>query len=349
MHLAVLKPTTTGRKEIAARICLALVAISGVGLSVTAYAIELDLPVQCPMGQACFIQNYFDQELGGAYKDYRCGHLTYDGHKGTDFRVVDEIAMARGVSVIAAAAGQVLGVRDGEPDMAVSARGQSAVAGKEAGNGVVLDHGEGWQTQYSHLRKGSLRVKVGEQVGKGQMLGLIGESGNADFPHVDFSVRRNGQPVDPFWPTDTWSCDGTKKPNSLWSQKANQSLAYIETAVLQAGFAERAPSRLEAQTGQWALGTIAPTAPQIMMWAEVMGANAGDTWRIEITAPNGQRFVDTSGEISGDKALVILGSGKRLNQGKWPEGTYTGELSLMRHGRVLLRRSAITKVGSTNP
>ena len=41
------------------------------------------------------------------------------------------------------------------------------------GNGVVIDHGGGWISQYSHLRSGSVRVHPGDRVSAGQPLGLV--------------------------------------------------------------------------------------------------------------------------------------------------------------------------------
>ena len=114
--------------------------------------VVLDIPVKCALGKACFIQNYVDHDPGPGYRDFSCGYLSYNEHVGTDFRVIDEVAMIKGVPVLAAAPGVVIGVRDGEPDVAVSFRGRANLNGKDAGNGVVINHGDGWQTQYSHLR-----------------------------------------------------------------------------------------------------------------------------------------------------------------------------------------------------
>lgn len=291
--------------------------------------------MQCELGKSCFIQNYFDHQDGEDYKDYRCGHLTYNQHTGTDFRVIDEVAMRRGVPVLAAAPGRVIGSRDGEPDIAITIRGEEKIAGKGAGNGVVIDHGDGWHTQYSHLQNGSVRAKSGDWVERGQPIGLIGESGKADFPHVDFSVRKNGQAIDPFWPVDVWSCNTEESPHSLWSMRAVKSLGYIDTAILQIGFSDHIPTRLEAQTGRTpgSAGILPNDARQLVLWASVMGSNKDDQWHIDVTFPNGQTLIGAQGRINGNKAVAIIGSGKRLLSQQWPRGRYKGRFTIERNGK----------------
>lgn len=301
-----------------------------------AAALELNLPVSCEMGKACFVQNYVDHDPGPGYRDFACGYLTYHEHVGTDFRVIDEVAMAKGVPVVAAAPGVVLGVRDGEPDVAVSVRGRANLNGKDAGNGVVIDHGGGWQTQYSHLRKGSVVVQKGQTVARGDVLGMIGESGNADFPHVDFSVRHNGKVVDPYQPKTDASCNVTMASDALWSTSSRAELAYIPSAILQAGFADRIPSRLEAQSGKMNQSVIRADQAQLVFWVQLMGVRDGDQWQMQITGPDGKVFVTSSDKISGNKAVWVGGIGKRRGDHPWELGQYTGKIRLLRQGKTAL-------------
>ena len=140
------------------------------------------LPVDCPMGAVCVVQNYMDDLPGPEAQDYRGGALTYEGHKGTDIRVPNLTYVERGVAVIAAAAGRVVGVRDGVPDANLRDIGAAAVAGIECGNGVLIDHSDGWTSQYCHMKRDSVEVRVGQAVDAGDRLGQIGMSGAAEFP-----------------------------------------------------------------------------------------------------------------------------------------------------------------------
>ena len=152
----------------------------------------LSVPIACETGRNCLIQNYVDQGGGQGPRDYRCGFLTYEGHRGIDIRVTDSAWGRQGVPVLAAADGRVRAVRDGMPDVSVLISGKETVAGREAGNSVVIEHGNGWETQYAHLRRGSVAVRPGDPVARGQVLGLVGLSGNTEFPHLHFEVHVNG-------------------------------------------------------------------------------------------------------------------------------------------------------------
>jgi murein DD-endopeptidase MepM/ murein hydrolase activator NlpD len=66
-----------------------------------------------------------------------------------------------------------------------------------SGISVVIDHGGGYQTTYSHLSGGSVRVHRGERVNRGDIIARTGDTGLSLAPHLHYEVRHNGMRVDP--------------------------------------------------------------------------------------------------------------------------------------------------------
>ena len=64
-----------------------------------------------------------------------------------------------------------------------------------SGRSVVIDHGGGVQSMYFHLEE--IKVRQGEDVARGQVIGLVGATGRATGPHLHFGMRVNGARVDP--------------------------------------------------------------------------------------------------------------------------------------------------------
>lgn len=71
--------------------------------------------------------------------------------------------------------------------------------GYNSGSGtyVTIDHGNGYVASYLHLVKNSAKVKVGEKVSKGQIIGTMGCTGSCTGTHLDFRVKKNGQYINP--------------------------------------------------------------------------------------------------------------------------------------------------------
>ena len=65
------------------------------------------------------------------------------------------------------------------------------------GNYLILDLGGGNYGLYAHLQPGTLRVKAGDRVKRGQTLGLVGNSGSSTEPHLHFQVMNGTSLLDP--------------------------------------------------------------------------------------------------------------------------------------------------------
>lgn len=97
---------------------------------------------------------------------------------------------AYGQEVLAVADGMVSAAVDGIADSTPGAAGSVSSLSIDtlAGNVICIDLGDGQFATYAHLQPGSLRVKVGDRVKRGQVLGLLGNSGNSTAPHLHFEV-----------------------------------------------------------------------------------------------------------------------------------------------------------------
>lgn len=288
---------------------------------------RLSLPLDCTLGEDCFIQQYVDRDPGPGAADFMGGGLTYDGHRGTDIRVIGLDDMAAGVDVLAAAPGVVKAARDGMPDRTVSERGE--VAGRECGNGVLVEHGDGWETQYCHLRQGSIRVRPGDAVTEGSMLGQIGLSGLTEFPHVHIAVRKDGVVVDPFAP----ECEGCSGA-SLWADPPD----YRDAAFMEIGFADRVPAYQDVRAGAAGLRSIARELPALVVYIFALGKVPGDRLVLTLLGPDGQVLADDESVFERSQAQYFQAVGLRRPDGGWPTGTYTGEATLIRDEAVIDRK-----------
>jgi murein DD-endopeptidase MepM/ murein hydrolase activator NlpD len=317
------------------RIALALAMFCAAGTGLADEAFRVGVPVDCAVGSLCRVQNYVDLDPGPGRLDPGCGRLTYDGHDGTDIRVRDLVAMRAGVRVVAAADGVVKATRDGMADISIRDTGPEAVAGREAGNGVLIDHGGGWQTQYSHLRSGSVSVKPGDRVEAGSPLGLIGLSGQTEFPHLHFTVRKDGAEVDPYTgAAGGWTCGSPRSP--LWTEAAAQALAYVPTGLLIAGFSSMRPDADAVRRGDERLGETVRDPDVLVLWVDVFGAEAGDVQSFSITDPGGSAILKNESVLDANNVSWFAFGGVRRPSGGWMPGVHTGTYTLSRGGKEII-------------
>ncbi len=78
-----------------------------------------------------------------------------------------------------------------------TAKGTVTFTGRRAGYGqtVIVQHDFGYETLYGHASQ--ILVRRGQEVGRGDIIALVGRTGIATGPNVHYEVRRNGRPVDP--------------------------------------------------------------------------------------------------------------------------------------------------------
>lgn len=289
----------------------------------------LQWPAACTAGEDCWVVNYVDTDpREGASRDFTCGGQTYDGHSGTDIAIRDWAALERSVDVLAAAAGRVLRTRDGveDRDPTEEERRRLLEENRGCGNGVLIEHEGGWQTLYCHMKRGSIAVRPGDSVEAGRKIGQVGQSGNAEFPHLHLDVTRGGEAVDPF--TGAAAKEGCgHKGTPLWAP--GTGAGYEPVSFYAAGFADRRPDfdrlRRDAGTPE----TLPAEAGALTFWVAFFGAAQGDRIRMEISGPDGKVFASEDITQEKNRARQFYFIGRRARGGLAP-GVYRGSAVLVR-------------------
>ena len=138
------------------------------------------------------VSSYNDVDPSSVQVDYLGRGVGVNNHWGWDIGPGPFENSDAALEIIASAAGTVLWAGDGYFD-----RNFGSVNPSARSNGVVIDHGDGWETLYVHFRRDSVVVKAGDEVAAGQVVGLVGSSGPSGGPHIHYHVTRNGRVIDP--------------------------------------------------------------------------------------------------------------------------------------------------------
>jgi hypothetical protein len=297
---------------------------------------QLSLPIACEPHKTCFIQNYVDLDPGPGAKDYHCGTATYDKHTGVDFRVLSAAATKPPVAVLAAADGTVKGMRDGVVDIFFKKAKAQDIAGRECGNGVILDHGGGWETQYCHLKQGSVRVAKGQSIKRGDQLGEVGFSGMADFAQVHLTVRHDGKIIDPFLPDSVGgACLREASGPGLWEPAAAAAFPYKNGELIAADFAGAPPDVNALEIDHRNPAPLTPASETLLLYGRFLNLLKGDKIHIVASGPDGQLLDETAAALDRGKATYVAFAGKRRGDKPWPSGHYEGRVELVREGGVI--------------
>jgi len=288
--------------------------------------IKLTFPLDCTLGKTCWTARYSDRLQGKGFADFQCGSRTQHNHLGTDFAIKNLGEMEKGVAVLAAAHGTVKTVRTNEPDISAHLLKPKVLKGKECGNGLVLEHENGWTTQYCHLKKGSIISKPGDVITAGQKLGEVGLSGFTEYPHMHFNVRKDGKRIDPFdgkpLSAQCNSNDGTYA--SLW----NTHLEYEDMALVYTSLTSNAPNKDTRWSAQ--PEALSPNAPAILLTGRVFGAQKGDRWLLRILRPGGDVFFEHALTLDRDRQFQLQYAGKKKPKRGGSPGVWEGEITIIR-------------------
>ena len=100
-----------------------------------------------------------------------------------------------GAKIRSVADGKVVGVQDGQPEQTPGSLPSGQTVQTAGGNYLVVKIDSGHYAFYAHLQPGSLRFEKGDRVREGQVLGLLGNTGNTDGPHLHFHIMDGASPL----------------------------------------------------------------------------------------------------------------------------------------------------------
>lgn len=109
--------------------------------------------------------------------DFRLGHKG-DGTKLKDYEVFGRKMITPGNGIVIQIINGSIDVNPGERDRSVG-----------VGNAIIIDHQNGEYSLLCHFKYNSIKVKVGDKVKQGDLLGLCGNTGNTSEPHIHFNLQ----------------------------------------------------------------------------------------------------------------------------------------------------------------
>jgi hypothetical protein len=172
-------------------------------------------------------------------------------------------------------------------------------------------------------------VRSGDRIKTGQTLGDVGLSGDTEFPHLHFEVRRNGGVIDPFTGSGPGSTCG-ETSGSLWETAARTRLPYTPNGVVCAGWSASPPDRAAVLEDCERRDALSPSSPAIVAWIELFGLREVDRLRVTLSAPDGSALAETNVVMEKDRARQFSYVGKKRPAAGWSKGTYRARVLVTR-------------------
>ncbi len=286
----------------------------------------LELPVDCIVGEDCWLINYVDNDPSEAWQDFSGENRTYDGHRGTDIAVRNIEHMQNGVAVLAAADGRVVAVRDGVPDVNALINRQPDLKKIACGNRVAILHANSYITDYCHMKQNSILVKKGDRVTAGQKIGKIGLSGLTEFPHLHFGLMRQNTFLDPF--TGQHRYQGKKPFHSLWEPQVMKRFQNTVRILYNAGISDKIPDWVSIRGPKKT--NFTSHAELLIVWADLIHAKKNDILEFLILGPDNKPFLNKQMIIDEPHVKKYLFAGKKPPIGGYPKGSYKGVVKFSR-------------------
>ena len=280
-----------------------------------AYAVDLLFPVSCRIMENCWITNHVDLNKNiNQVEDYMCGKKVSDNNQSTHISLASKSSYHENIPVLATAEGIV---RVAELDSGF------------CGGRVLIEHKDGWQSSYCHLNPELITVIKGQKVKAGDVLGLIGVSGQSQWPHLSFAVLRNGMVFDPF--SGRTPLEGCLKASTpLWEGGMNP--LYEPAHVTNIGFTVGHVTNQEITSGAIAAAKeIATNTPQISLWAMLMNISSNDDISLKIEEPSGRILNQLDIKIKNDADFHPIYFVTRRQNFLWDEGLYKGTITITRN------------------
>ena len=311
--------------------------------------LNLTFPVSCQINKNCWIVNYPDNDLTEKFKDYKNGEITYDGSLGTNIAVKTILDLKKGIPVLSAQDGKVLFTQNNIEDNWESK--DKLPNTPPYGNSVIIKHNNGWKTLYCHLKKGSIKVKVGDFTTGGTQIAEMGMSGSSDFPHLNFLVLHDKNFFDPFSGMKLRNEENEEKEEKkgkiekykpFWNPAAKEKLTYKNILITNIGVSTESPSIEDIKKGKYENIEILNNVPSIFLWAYGFHFKKNDFLKISLKNPEQEKILDTIVKIKKDRMehFIFLKKEKPEEMSSketpapqeeaWIQGTYEVKIEFIR-------------------
>lgn len=259
-------------------ICFFAVIVSS---SAIALPLELNFPAACKANTDCWI--------------------IHSDEKGTDIALKSIKEMDKGVPVLAAEYGNVILINNDQKDETYY------------GNSVVIEHRDGWKTIYTHLKPGSIIVKEGRRVRKGDKIAEIGMSGKVYFPQLRFMAFKDGELQIP-----------------LWETRLKKEIKAQDFVVANMGIAEELPLFEKVREDSYENTELYNDAGAVYLWVYGFNFKKGDLLKFSAQDPQNERILNQAFLIDRNFEENFYNIKIEKTDDSFKPGEYTAKMEFIR-------------------